>query len=146
MYSNNFKESLIDSHKNMISERLSDKFPEYKIGWVYSPIKYICENNNLIFDDLKKYVNIGENMEIEKKETMSLEEFIERKDDTFIKAKINVNEEKRKKYYGEYGRFLLPDYNIGFDSRIKLYTKAIKIHEEVIPFDFIENIEVTIKY
>ena len=85
-------------------------------------------------------------MEIEKKETMGFEEFIERKDEKFVGVKIILNEEKVEKYCNEYGYSINNEYCLDGNDCIKLYPKSIKVFGIVIPLDIIEEVEVTIRY
>ena len=86
-------------------------------------------------------------MEIEKTEKMSFDEFIERKDETFVTAKIVLNEEKVSEYNEEYGYHLSTDYYVSSNARVKLYPKSIKIDDEyIVPLEFIEEVLVTVRY
>lgn len=146
MDNDKFKGLFLDSYNSTIYGKINDEYSKYENRFGhYDVINCRCKSNELIFDKLENYIDKGEKMEIEKKETMSFEEFIERKDETFVGVKIILNEEKVEKYCNEYGYSIMNKYYLN-DDCIKLYPKSIRVYGDVIPLDLIEEVEVTIRY
>lgn len=133
--------------KESIGEHLRKIYEESNHLWCSNTARYgKSEAMDINLNEKKEEKEGEKQMLIEKTEKMSWEEFLEKKDEKFKKAKIILNEEKVKKFNENYGRDLSYTWNIDYETVVTLYPKAVNVGYKTIPFSFIEEVEVTIRY
>lgn len=90
-------------------------------------------------------------MQIEKEENMSFQDFLEKKDESFYKTTIRLDEEKVEELSKNYGIHLSNTYPLSDDTVIKIFPKTIKLkypncRDDVIPLSLIKDVEVVVRY
>lgn len=114
----------------------------------YCPTNVIHELEPCKVEFIKTEVD---KMQIEKEEIMSFQDFLEKKDESFYKTTIRLDEERVEELSKNYGIYLSNTYPLSDDTVIKIFPESIKLkypncRDDVIPLSFIKDVEVVVRY